>query len=79
MRNCENSGIEAVYTPHTKNKLKFRMQGQTRYTRAKTLGERFEPDNIISAMKTNRSQQNSLVKTNEKIKAESKKQSDKDV
>lgn len=30
-------------------------------------------------MKTNRSQQNSLVKTNEKIKAESKKQSDKDV
>ena len=51
LRNCENSGIEAVYTPHTKNKLKFRMQGQTRYTRAKTLGERFEPDNIISAMK----------------------------
>ena len=79
LRNCENSGIEAVYTPHTKNKLKFRMQGQTRYTRAKTLGERFEPDNIISAMKTNRSQQNSLVKTNEKIKAESKKQSAKDV
>lgn len=29
LRNCENSGIEAVYTPHTKNKLKFRMQGQT--------------------------------------------------
>lgn len=72
MRNCENSGIEAVYTPHTKNKLKFRMQGQTRYTRAKTLGEKFEPDNILSAIEANRNKQNSLVKTNEKIKAESK-------
>ena len=29
LRNCENSGIEVVYTPHSKNKLKFRMQGQT--------------------------------------------------
>ena len=79
LQNCENSGIEAVYTPHTKNKLKFRMQGQTRYTRAKTLGEKFEPDNIISAIEADRSQQNSLAKTNEKIKAESTKQSDKDV
>lgn len=79
LRNCENSGIEAVYTPHTKNKLKFRMQGQARYTRAKTLGEKFEPDNILSAIEANRSQQNSLAKTNEKIKAESTKQADKDV
>ena len=79
LRNCENSGIEAVYTPHAKNKLKFRMQGQARYTRAKTLGEKFEPDNILSAIEANRSKQNSLAKTNEKIKAESSKQSDKDV
>ena len=55
------------------------MQGQARYTRAKTLGEKFEPDNILSAIEANRSKQNSLAKTNEKIKAESTKQSDKDV
>ncbi len=49
LRNCERVGIEAVYTPNTKNKLKFRMQGQERFTRAKTLGEEFTAENIIAA------------------------------
>ncbi|MCI6583094.1 MAG: relaxase/mobilization nuclease domain-containing protein [Oscillospiraceae bacterium] len=50
LRNCERVGIEAVYTPNTKNKLKFRMQGQERFTRAKTLGEKFTAENIIAAL-----------------------------
>ena len=49
-RLCKKSGIEAVYSPRCKVKLKFRMDGQERYTRAKTLGEEFEPERIVSAI-----------------------------
>ena len=40
-KRCTECGIEYVYTPRNKVKLKFRLkeQGQQRFTRADTLGE----------------------------------------
>ena len=48
LKNCADSGIEYVYTPQNKVKLKFRLssEGQQRFTRADTLGEEFESENI---------------------------------
>ena len=48
LKNCTDSGIEYVYTPQNKVKLKFRLsgEGQQRFTRADTLGDEFEPENI---------------------------------
>lgn len=45
-RNCTDSGIEYVYKPNNKYKLKFRMQGQERFTRAETLGEEYTAERI---------------------------------
>ena len=45
-RNCTESGIEYVYKPNNKYKLKFRMQGQERFTRAETLGEEYTAERI---------------------------------
>ena len=48
LKNCTASGIEYVYTPQNKVKLKFKLsgEGQQRFTRADTLGEKFEPESI---------------------------------
>lgn len=48
LQNCEKSGIEYVYTPRNKVKLKFRLkdEGQQRFTRADTLGEEYTPERI---------------------------------
>lgn len=45
-KNCTESGIEYVYKPNNKYKLKFRMQGQERFTRAETLGEEYTAERI---------------------------------
>ena len=54
LKNCTDSGIEYVYTPQNKVKLKFRLsgEGQQRFTRADTLGERFEPEAIKETIDT---------------------------
>ena len=45
---CTECGIEYVYTPRNKVKLKFRLkeQGQQRFTRADTLGEDYTPEKL---------------------------------
>ena len=49
LKNCTDSGIEFVYTPRNKVKLKFRLkdEGQQRFTRADTLGENYTPERIV--------------------------------
>ncbi|SFC51531.1 Relaxase/Mobilisation nuclease domain-containing protein [Ruminococcus albus] len=48
LRNCTFSGIEYVYTPKNKYKLKFKLSGdgQQRFTRADTLGADYTPERI---------------------------------
>jgi len=61
-RNCTESGIEYVYKLNNKYKLKFRMQGQERFTRAETLGEEYTAERIAEQIeiiqKLNQSKQN---------------------
>ena len=45
-KNCTESGIEYVYKPNNKYKLKFRMKGQERFIRAETLGEEYTVERI---------------------------------
>lgn len=54
LKNCTDSGIEYVYTPQNKVKLKFKLsgEGQQRFTRADTLGNEFEPENIKETIDT---------------------------
>ena len=48
LKNCTASGIEYVYTPKNKYKLKFKLSGdgQQRFTRSETLGEGFTVESI---------------------------------
>ena len=48
LRNCSASGIEYVYKPSNKVKLKFRLsgEGQQKFTRADTLGENYTAERI---------------------------------
>lgn len=48
LRNCTASGIEYVYTPQNKYKLKFKLSGdgQQRFTRAYTLGADYTAERI---------------------------------
>ncbi len=48
LKNCTSSGIEYVYTPQNKVKLKFKLsgEGQQRFTRADTLGADYTPERI---------------------------------
>lgn len=46
LNRCAAVGIETVYTPENTVSLKFRGKGQERYTRAKTLGWSYLPENI---------------------------------
>ncbi len=50
-KNCTDSGIEYAYKPNNKYKLKFRMQGQERFTRAETLGEEYTGGRITEQIK----------------------------
>ena len=52
LKNCITAGIEYVYTPKSKYKLKFKLsgEGQQRFTRADTLGEEFEPSAITETI-----------------------------
>ena len=54
LKNCTDSGIEYVYTPQNKVKLKFKLsgEGQQRFTRADTLGDEFEPESIKETIET---------------------------
>ena len=54
LRNCTTAGIEYVYTPKNKYKLKFKLsgEGQQRFTRADTLGDEFEPSAITETIET---------------------------
>lgn len=54
LKNCTASGIEYVYTPQNKVKLKFKLsgEGQQRFTRADTLGHEFEPEAITETIDT---------------------------
>ena len=54
LKNCTDSGIEYVYTPQNKVKLKFRLsgEGQQGFTRADTLGDEFEPSAITETIDT---------------------------
>ena len=54
LKNCTDSGIEYVYTPQNKVKLKFKLsgEGQERFTRADTLGDEFEPSAITETIET---------------------------
>ncbi len=48
LRRCAECGIEYVYKPQNKVKLKFRLkdEGQQKFTRADTLGEDYTPERI---------------------------------
>ncbi len=46
LEKCRLNGMEVVYNPDKLVSLKFRMQGQQRYARAKTLGYYYLPENI---------------------------------
>ena len=54
LKNCTTAGIEYVYTPKNKYKLKFKLSGdgQQRFTRADTLGDEFEPSAITETIET---------------------------
>lgn len=51
LEKCRLNGIEAVYNPDKVISLKFRMRGQQRYARAKTLGYYYLPENIQRRIK----------------------------
>lgn len=51
LEKCRLNGIEAVYKPEKTISLKFRMQGQQRFVRAKTLGYYYLPENIQRRIK----------------------------
>lgn len=54
LKNCTDSGIEYVYKPSNKVKLKFKLsgEGQQRFTRADTLGDEFELSAITETIET---------------------------
>lgn len=51
LEKCRLNGIEAVYNPDKVISLKFRIDGQQRFTRAKTLGYYYLPKNIQRRIK----------------------------
>lgn len=51
LEKCRLNGIDIVYNPDKLVSLKFRMQGQQRYARAKTLGYYYLPENIQRRIK----------------------------
>jgi len=68
LRNCTASGIEYVYKPQNKVKLKFRLkdEGQQKFTRADTLGEEFTPERIAEQIAQIQKSQSTLERLSEK-------------
>lgn len=46
LRRCKKKGIEVVYEPTHKHKIKYRLEGQQRFVRGETLGEFYTADAI---------------------------------
>ena len=67
---CTECGIEYVYTPQNKVKLKFRLkeQGQQRFTRADTLGEEYTPERLVDQI-AERKKMRSAAHTVAEVKA----------
>lgn len=51
LEKCRLNGIEAIYNPDKVISLKFRIDGQQRFTRAKTIGYYYLPENIQRRIK----------------------------
>ena len=51
LRRCSDYGITADYRPERKISLKFKLDGQERWSRAKTLGWYYEPEQITERIK----------------------------
>ncbi len=68
LRNCTASGIEYVYKPQNKVKLKFRLkdEGQQKFTRADTLGEEFTPERIAEQIEQIQKSQSTMERLSEK-------------
>lgn len=69
--NCTANGIEYVYKPSNKYKLKFKMNGQERFTRAETLGEEYTAERIVEQIeviqKVNRSKRHIAEMLNPRV------------
>ena len=72
LRNCTSSGIEYVYTPKNKYKLKFKLSGdgQQRFTRADTLGEDYTAERIAEQIEQIQKSQAVIDRLAEKKKPE---------
>ena len=62
LRKCSNHNIEVVYSPEHVIDLKFKLAGQKKFTRAKTLGWYYETKQIIKRIEL----YNGIIRTNEK-------------
>ena len=72
LRNCSASGIEYVYKPQNKVKLKFRLsgEGQQKFTRADTLGEDYTAERIAEQIEQIQKAQAVIERLAEKKKPE---------
>ena len=72
LRNCSASGIEYVYKPQNKVKLKFRLsdEGQQKFTRADTLGEDYTAERIAEQIEQIQKAKSAMERLAEKKKPE---------
>ena len=72
LRNCSASGIEYVYKPQNKVKLKFRLsgEGQQKFTRAETLGEDYTAERIAEQIEQIQKAKSAMERLAEKKKPE---------
>lgn len=62
LRICKKRGIEVVYNPEHVIELKFKLTGQKKFTRSRTLGWYYETKQIIKRIEL----YNGIIRTNEK-------------
>ena len=70
LQRCTANGIEYVYKPTYKYKLKFRLQGQERYVRGETLGEYYSADMLAEQIEQIQKSRSVLDRLAEKKNAE---------
>lgn len=72
LQNCTASGIEYVYKPSNKVKLKFRLsgEGQQKFTRADTLGEDYTAERIAEQIEQIQKAKSVMKRLSEKKKPE---------
>ena len=72
LQRCTECGIEYVYKPQNKVKLKFRLsgEGQQKFTRADTLGENYTAEKIAEQIEQIQKAQTVLERLSEKKKPE---------